>query len=183
MSKLHPSRWIKTDKVAAPAILWGCWKIIREGVTCCHVLDGMQVSDYCTCNLELLAKINVGSSLTHQPCTLNHMAASSKWSILILNHFWLVCKLAWTVLNFSYLSMVPRNNASIRLVGLLLNCFVVSHHFLFNWSWLFWPLINEITAVNGPVTSSSRASEVPKHILYLLTSQSVNCCNYCGLIV
>ena len=37
--------------------------------------------------------------------------------------------------------------------------------------------------MNEPVTSSSIASHMPKEILYPDTIQSVNCCNYCSLIV
>ena len=44
-------------------------------------------------------------------------------------------------------------------------------------------LSNDITAVNGQVTSSSIASHMPKHILYLVTIQSVNCHNYHTLIL
>ena len=44
-------------------------------------------------------------------------------------------------------------------------------------------LSNKITTVNGPVTSSGRDSQVPRHILYLVIIQSVNCHNYSSLIV
>ena len=56
--------------------------------------------------------------------------------------------------------------------SLLLNFVAVSKNFhrefSIDWSWLYSSLSNEITSVNELVTSSHIASQVPRHILYLV---------------